>query len=189
VKPKERMLAVLNGEEPDRVPTGEIGVDYPITEYVLGHPTYYRAKYHEKSAVWAGKRDEVVASQKRDLVSLARKLEWDFVPVFLTYSTQQNYAPSEFIDETTWKDAFNRTWKYSTVTEDILCVDMPRLDEQAIEVLREPFTPDESELELVRRVVETLGDSHFIVGRTSIELRDATPIIGSNSKYDQEVVE
>jgi len=178
VKPKERMLAVLNGEEPDRVPTGEIGVDYPITEYVLGHPTYYRGKYHEKSALWAGKRDEVVASQKRDLVSLARKLEWDFVPVFLTYSIHQNYSPSEFIDKTTWKDAFGRTWKYSTVTEDILCVDMPRLDEQTIEILREPFTPDESELELVRHVVETLGDSHFIVGRTSIELRDATPVIG-----------
>ncbi|MFH1928318.1 MAG: uroporphyrinogen decarboxylase family protein [Chloroflexota bacterium] len=178
MKPKERMLAVLNGEEPDQVPTGEIGVDYPITEYVLGHPTYYRAKYHEKSAVWAGKRDEVVVSQKRDLVSLAQKLEWDFIPVFLTYSTHQNYAPSEFIDETTWKDVFGRTWKYSTVTEDILCVDMPRLDEQAIEILREPFTVDESELELVRHVVETLGDSHFIVGRTSIELRDATPVIG-----------
>ena len=172
------MLAVLNGEEPDQVPTGEIGVDYPITEYVLGHPTYYRAKYHEKSAVWAGKRDEVVASQKGDLVSLAQKLEWDFIPVFLTYSTHQDYAPSEFLDETIWKDVFGRTWKYSTVTEDILCVDMPCLDEQAIEILREPFTVDESELELVRHVVETLGDSHFIVGRTSIELRDATPVIG-----------
>jgi len=99
VKPKERMLAVLNGEEPDQVPTGELGVDYPITEYVLGHPTYYRAKYREKSALWAGKRDRVVASQKQDLVALAEKLGWDFIPVFLTYSAQQDYAPAEFIDE------------------------------------------------------------------------------------------
>ena len=175
---KERMLAVLSGEEPDRVPTGELGVDYPITEYVLGHPTYYRAKYHEKAAVWSGRRDEVVASQKQDLVALAEKLEWDFVPVFLTYATKSDYAPAEFIDETTWKDAFGRTWKYSQVTEDILCVVMPRMDEAAIETLRQPFAPDESELELVRHVVRTLGDSHFIVGRTSIELRDAAPIIG-----------
>jgi len=29
VTPKERMLAVLNGEQPDQVPTGELGVDYP----------------------------------------------------------------------------------------------------------------------------------------------------------------
>ena len=178
MKPKERMLAVLSGEEPDQVPTGELGVDYPITDYVLGHPTYYRAKYREKSVLWAGKRDEVVASQKRDLVALAEKLEWDFVPVFLTYSTQHDYTPAEFIDETTWKDAFGRTWKYSQVTEDILCVEMPRMDEAAIEILREPFSLDESELELVRHVVQTLGDSHFIVGRTSIELRDAAPVIG-----------
>jgi hypothetical protein len=176
--PKERMLAVLNGEEADHVPTGELGVDYPITEYVLGHHTYYRAKYREKSALWAGKRNEVVTSQKRDLVALAEKLEWDFVPVFLTYSAQNDYAPVTFIDETTWKDAFGRTWKYSQVTEDILCIEMPRLDETAIAILQEPFIPQKSELELVRHVVQTLGDSHFIIGRTSIELRDAAPVMG-----------
>jgi uroporphyrinogen decarboxylase len=44
--------------------------------------------------------------------------------------------------------------------------------------LREPFHPDPSELELVRHVVETLGESHFIAGRTSIELRDAASFIG-----------
>lgn len=176
--PKERMLAVLNGERPDQVPTGELGVDYPITEHVLGRPTYYRAKRKERSAVWSGGRDEVVASQKRDLVDLVRALEWDFVPVFLTYRSGQNYAPVEFINETTWKDAYGRTWKYSPVTEDILCVEMPQPDESTIDILREPFTPDESELELARHVVKTLGDTHFIVGRTSIELRDAAPAIG-----------
>lgn len=55
---------------------------------------------------------------------------------------------------------------------------MPPLDESAIEALRQPFEPDESELELVRHLVRRLGDSHFIVGRTSIELRDAAPFIG-----------
>ena len=178
MKPKERLQAVLNGERPDRVPTGELGVDYPITEYVLGRPTYYRAKLREKTAVWNGQRDEVVASQKRDLVDLAQKLEWDFVPVFLTYRANHSSRPSSVIDATTWKDAYQRTWKYSTVTEDILCVDIPPVDEAALELLREPFAPDESELELVRHVVQTLGETHFIVGRTSIELRDAAPVTG-----------
>ncbi len=178
MNPKERMLAVLNGDQPDRVPTGELGVDYPITEDVLGRPTFYRAKLREKSAVWEGKRDEVVASQKRDLVALAQKLEWDFVPVFLTYSKHRSYAPSQWIDENTWKDVYGRTWKYSSVTQDILCVDMPAPGEQAIEILKEPFQPEESELELVKHVVASLGKSHFIVGRTSIELRDAAPFIG-----------
>lgn len=181
MKSKERMLAVLNGECPDQVPTGEMGVDYPITEYVLGHPTFYRGKHREKSAVWAGQRDEVVASQKNDLVELALKLGWDFIPVFLTYRSGQNYAPAVFLDATTWKDAYDRIWKYSTVTEDILCVESPRLDGTVIDILRQPFVPEESELELVRHVVKTCGESHFIVGRTSIELRDAAPIMGRGS--------
>jgi uroporphyrinogen-III decarboxylase len=172
------MLAVFHHERPDRVPTGELGVDYPITEHVLAHPTYYRAKLREKRAVWEGRRDAVVASQKQDLVALAQALEWDWVPVFLTYRAGQNCAPPSFLDPATWKDAFGRIWKYSEVTQDILCVDMPRLDDAAIEVLRQPFRPDESELELVRHVVRSLGETHLIVGRTSIELRDAAPVIG-----------
>lgn len=175
---KERMLAMFNGKLPDKVPTGELGIDYPITEAVLGHKTFYRAKLNEKKALWAGKRDEVVESQKHDLVALVQKLKWDFVPVFFTYAAGRNYAPAKIIDATTWVDAFGRTWKYSGTTEDILCVEMPAIDDEAIKELQKPFTPDESALDLVRHVVKTLGDSHFIMGRTSIELRDAQPFIG-----------
>jgi uroporphyrinogen decarboxylase len=172
------MFAVFKGEIPDQIPTGEMGIDYPITESVLGHRTYYRAKYHEKEALWAGKRDEVVASQKYDLVELVKKLKWDFVPVFFTYAAGKRYAPVEMIDSSTWRDSFGRTWKYSEVTQDILCVDMPRLDDAAIEALQQPFSPNKSQLEFVRYIVETLGESHFIIGRTSIELRDVEPFIG-----------
>ncbi len=175
---RERMLALFKGELPDKVPTGELGIDYPITEAVLGHKTFYRAKLNEKKALWAGKRDEVVESQKRDLVALVQKLKWDFVPVFFTYAAGRSYAPAKMIDLTTWVDAFGRTWKYSGITEDILCVEMPAIDDAAIKALQKPFAPDESELDLVRYVVETLGESHFIMGRTSIELRDAEPFIG-----------
>jgi len=175
---KERMLAVFHGEIPDRIPTGELGIDFPITEAVLGHQTYYRAKYHEKKALWAGKRDEVVASQKYDLIELVRKLKLDFVPVFLTYSNSMHCPPVEMINPSTWRDSFGRIWKYSEVTQDILCVDMPKLDELAIEAIQNPFTPDESQFELIRHVVETIGDTNFIVGRTSIELRDTEPFIG-----------
>lgn len=178
MKPKERMRAVLEGEQPDRVPTGELGVDYPVTESVLGHPTYYRAKLREKKAVWEGGRDQVVRSQKEDLVELARALEWDFIPVFLTYRSGCTYAPAEFLDDRTWKDPYGRTWKYSAITEDSMCTSMPRIDAEAIDALLEPYVPDPSELELARYVGETCGSTHFIVGRTSIELRDALPFIG-----------
>ncbi len=181
MKPKDRMYAVFGGERPDRVPTGELGVDAPITEAILGHSTYYRAKYREKAALWDGKRDAVVESQKRDLVDLAQALEWDFVPVFLTYRAGDFAQPMAWIDESTWQDAYGRIWKHSSVTDDVLCVRVPPLDDAAIDVLQQPFVADESELELVRHVVSTLGESHFLIGRTAIELRDSGPVMGRGS--------
>jgi hypothetical protein len=76
---KERIVATFNGSLPDQIHIGEIGIDYPITEAVPSHRTYYQAKHHEREALWAGKRDEVVESQKQDLVEFARKLERDFL--------------------------------------------------------------------------------------------------------------
>jgi hypothetical protein len=76
--PKSRMIAALEHRNVDRVPVGEIGVDYTITERALGHETLYRAKWKEYQAYWQGRRDEIVESYKRDIVALARKFEWDF---------------------------------------------------------------------------------------------------------------
>ena len=42
--PKERVIAALEFKTPDRIPTGETGIDYTITERALGHHTLYRAK-------------------------------------------------------------------------------------------------------------------------------------------------
>jgi len=79
--PKERVLLALKHKEADRVPVGEVSADYEIIEKVLGRKTFYRAKWREWQALWEGRRDEVVESQKKDIVDLAKKLEWDFVPV------------------------------------------------------------------------------------------------------------
>jgi len=108
---KERMIAALNHQEPDRVPIGEMGIDYPVIERVLGHETFYRAKTKERQAIWAGRRNEVVGSQKRDLVDLVLALEWDFVPVFLTYSDKVDYRPAHFLDDHTWEDTEGNVWQ------------------------------------------------------------------------------
>ncbi len=166
---KERILKVLNHQEPDRIPVGEMGIDYPITEKVLGRPTYYRAKLREQKALWEGKRDEVVNSQKRDIVDLVKTLNWDFVPVFLTYSSQKEYFPPEFIAQNTWRDLKGNIWKYSTTTEDTLCIHYRELGEEIIEELNAPWRPHESELEVIRYVVRELGQTHFIIGRGPTE--------------------
>ncbi len=163
---KERMIAAIEHREPDRVPVGEMGIDYPIVEQVLGHETYYRAKAKERRAIWAGRRDEVVRSQKEDLVALVRALQWDFVPVFLTYSDKVDYGPRRFLDEQTWEDAAGNVWRATEETGDELCIQPREITRDDIERLRnEPLVLDESQLELVRYVVRELGSTHFIIGR------------------------
>ena len=56
--PKERMIAALEHREADRVPTGETGADWEITERIIGRPTYYRSKWREWTAEWEGRREE-----------------------------------------------------------------------------------------------------------------------------------
>ena len=163
---KERVRAALAHREADRVPIGEFGIDYTIVEQVLRHPTYYRAKEKERQAIWSGRRAEVVRSQMVDLVDLVRALDLDFVPVFLTYSTEQEYSPRRMLDPRTWEDRAGNIWKATEETGDALCVQpAPVTRADAERMLAEPLRVHESELALVRHVVRELGDTRFIVGR------------------------
>ena len=161
---KERMILALNIEEPDRVPLGEIGVDYTITEAVLGRETLYRAKWKEYKALWAGRRDAYVESCKRDVVELALKFGWDFIPVFLVPPKNLVPKPPKFLDEYTWEEPDGRIMKFSPLTEGhAVCVKYPALN--SVEIDDETIYIDESELEFVHHVVKEYGETHFILGR------------------------
>ena len=71
--PKERVIRALEFSRPDRIPVGETGVDYTVTEQALGRPTLYRAKWKEYTALWQGPREEYVESCKRDIPALAAR--------------------------------------------------------------------------------------------------------------------
>ena len=165
---KERMRATLAHREPARVPVGEMGIDYPVIEQALGHPTFYRAHGKERAAIWAGQRDQVVRSQKEDLVALVRAFEWDFVPIWLTYSDQVDYRPRRFLseDRLRWEDADGNLWHAPSETGDALCIQSREITPAWLdEMLNTPPRVDESQLELVRHVVKELGDTHFIIAR------------------------
>ncbi len=165
---KERVKTALAHQEPDRVPVGEMGIDYPIVEQVLGHETYYRAQGKERAATWAGRRDEVVRSQKEDLVALVRALEWDIVPVWLTYSDQVDYHPRRFLseDKLKWEDAQGNVWQAPDEAGDALCIDSREIVPSLLEeMLNTSPRVDESQLELVDHVIRELGETHFIVAR------------------------
>jgi len=50
--PKERVIAALEYKTPDRIPVGETGIDYTITEQALGHPTLYRANMRKNHVIY-----------------------------------------------------------------------------------------------------------------------------------------
>ncbi len=162
--PKERVIAALDFGHPDRIPVGETGIDFAITEQVLGHPTLYRAKWKEFTALWQGRRDDYVDSCKRDIVDLARALDHDVVPAFLVPSCLQPPVVPEFLDTYKWRDPDGRVFVYSPESQGhAMLVDQPDVTVDDIQEI--PFEPDESELELVRYVVKEMGGTHFILGR------------------------
>ncbi len=119
-------------------------------------------------AIWDGRRDEVVCSQKEDLVALVHALDWDIVPVWLTYSDKVDYRPRRFLseDRLKWEDAEGNIWQAPDEAGDALCIDSHEITPEILnEMLNAPPSVDESQLELVNHVVQELGDTHFIIAR------------------------
>lgn len=162
--PKERVIRAITFNRPDRIPTGELGIDCEITERALGHPTLYRGKWKEYQAIWQGRRAEYVASCKRDIVALARHFEHDVVPVTLVPSARKPPVQPEFLDAYKWRMPDGRVYVYSPETRGnsfIIAAPRPRLEDlsaRSVEI-------DESQLELVHHVVKEMGGTHFILAR------------------------
>lgn len=165
--PKERVLAALHHREPDRVPTGEIGVDWTIVEQALGRGSFYRAKWKELTALWDGRREDVVASYQRDIVDVARTFAWDVVPVPLAPRLRATYGWPEIIAPYTWRDGAGRVHQYAPESGgNPICIRYADLTWEQLEAReRQPVTVDESELEIIRHVVRALRATHFLLGR------------------------
>lgn len=169
MKPRERVLAALHHREPDRVPTGENAVDYELAEQILGHPTLYNSRWRELEALWAGRRDAIVADYGSAHVELVHALEWDYVRVPVVPPAKE-YRRPKMIGPHAWLDEKGREVHYHPDSGNIATLadtagmtidDLPDPDE--------PFTVDPTELEAVRYVVRELRDTHFIVGRTPVD--------------------
>lgn len=169
MKPRDRVIAALNHQEPDRVPTGENAVDYELVERILGHPTLYNSRWRELKALWDGRRDEVVADYGTAHVELARALEWDYVrvptvPADKPYPRPRMTGPHSWLDENGHEVSFHPDSGNIAVARDRSGMTIDELPDPD-----EPFAVDPSQLEAVRYVVQELGNTHFIVGRTPID--------------------
>lgn len=167
--PKERIIAAIRHEEPDRVPTGENAVDYELVERILARPTLYNARWKELHALWNGRRADIVSDYGTTLVDLVHALEWDYVRVPVV-PKDIPYTPPVMTGSHSWLDEQGNEIQYfpdsgnitSRVESDAMTIDdLPDPDE--------PFVVDPSELEAVHHVVAELGETHFIIGRSPVD--------------------
>jgi len=169
MKPRERVLAALHHDEPDQVPTGENAVDYELVEQILCRPTLYNARWRELTALWDGRREEIVADYIGAHIGLVRALEWDYVRVPVV-PRRGEYRRPTMIAPYAWLDRDGQEIHYHPdsgniavrkLKADMRTTDLPDPDE--------PFDVDSSELDAIRAVVRELGSSHFVVGRSPID--------------------
>ncbi|HEY3398959.1 MAG TPA: uroporphyrinogen decarboxylase family protein [Armatimonadota bacterium] len=171
--PKERVLRTLAHQEPDIVPWGEHLVDYNVYEGLLGRKSWVHAKFPETKAWWDGRREEIVASYKRDTVDLALALGFDLVAANMMPAVGAEPKTMNPVDETTFEEN-GYLYRISATTEDLCLLKTPTrpFEEPTLASLQEQIdqvdaegvpAPDESSWEVVRHVKQTLGDDHFIV--------------------------
>ncbi len=163
--PKERVKAAIEGREPELVPVGEWIIDYEPASLVLGRPTFLRGKMGLAEALWEGRRDEIVASVKRDTVELVRRLECDLVCADLTFPKDVQYERPEQIDAQTWRDRRGNIFRYSELTKDLMLMESGSASHEPPKGKRfvdGEFCPDSSELEVVEHVMAELGETHFV---------------------------
>jgi len=186
VNSRERVLAVLNFEEPDRVPWGEFAIDFDTVEHIIGRRSFLRAKARSRIAFWEGRRDEVVRSWRDDMIEMVRKLpSLDIVHVGAMASSvapPRGYTPEapEKIDENTWRYADGRVLKYSETTADLTLVEDPqmwtrRLSPEDFPAAPEVTPPDASVFEVIDPVIEAFRGERYILGRSGGEAAMVLP--------------
>ena len=174
--PRERVFAALEHTEPDRIPWGEHSIDYNVYEDILGRETFVQAKMRETQAYWDGRRDEVVASYKRDCLDLFRALEMDIVFCGAVPPKDYRPEPMEKLDDATYRDKNGSIYHVSSTTHDLMMYQantdgyvpptVASLQEQIDRLEDAPLgDPEASEWEFVRHCVREMRETHFIMAK------------------------
>jgi hypothetical protein len=171
VNSKQRVLAVLSGQIPDRVPIGEFAIDFDTVERIIGHETYLRAKARSRIAFWEGRYDEVIQSWREDHIELHRRLGILDIVTFpdATWAVpaRAEEAPPRRVDHNTWEDDRGRIYRYSEATADIVCIHDPTAWQQqfTVEQFRGPIPPlplDPASFDILNHTIEAFRNAKFI---------------------------
>lgn len=166
---RERIIAALRHQEPDRVPTGENQVNGELAAQILGYPTLYSTGWAELQALWQGRRDEVARDYGRTIVDLARALEWDYVRVPVVPRRKQ-YKQPQMTGPYSWIDEQGHEVHFNPEAGNVVQPDFPTdLTVSDLPDPADPYRIDDSELEALHYVVRELKGTHFIVGRVPFD--------------------
>lgn len=171
--PRQRVLTTLNHEEPDLVPWGEHSIDYNTYEMTLGRKTWVHAKFRETKGLWDGRRDEIIASYKTDIIDLTDALGFDIITVGQNHSALGTRQPMEQVDHETFRDGAGNLYRISATTHDLMPykINTDNYTIPTVEQLQEqidhleanpPAKPDDSCWEVLRHVVKHKKATHWI---------------------------
>jgi len=172
--PRERVFAALEHREPDRIPWGEHFINFNVFQDILGRESLVHAQFRETKAYWDGRRDEVVASYKRDVLDLVRALELDIVNVGEVPPKGHRPKPMEKLDAETYRDELGNVYRVSATTLDLMPYQRntagyvpPTVASLQAEIDQlaglPPDDPGDSRWELVHHAVREMKATHFIM--------------------------
>ncbi|MGN1141142.1 MAG: uroporphyrinogen decarboxylase family protein [Oliverpabstia sp.] len=169
---KERVQKVIHHKEPDRVPTGEWGIDHDHVTNIIGRHTFWRNRKDTTLALWDNRRDEVVESMKEDYSELVKTLDYDILTVDLVPSkhTYVKDKPKE-TGPGIWEDRQGNVYRYAPSNDSIVCVSQEEgqetLSAQQIEEAKARIeNMDDSVFELIDYFTEKFGKEKTIICRS-----------------------
>ena len=187
---KERVLATIHHQEPDRVPVGEWGIDHDHVSCVIGKHTFWRNRKDTTLALWQNRRDEIVESLKEDCCRLVEALEYDIITVDLVPPKSHHVDdPPKVVGEGIWEDSRGNVFKYAASNDSIQQVafgsNAPKFkeeitDEDLAQEWKKVRNFDDSRFELLDFIADKYGKDHVILCR-SMDIYDhlMSPFHGS----------
>lgn len=187
---KERVLATIHHQEPDRVPVGEWGIDHDHVSRVIGKHTFWRNRKDTTLALWQNRRDEIVESLKEDCCRLVEALEYDIITVDLVPPKSHHVDdPPKAVGEGVWEDSRGNVFKYAASNDSIQQVgfgsNTPKFKEELTEEdLAQEWKRvrnfDDSRFELLDFIADKYAKDHIILCR-SMDIYDhlMSPFHGS----------
>ncbi len=164
--PKERVIKALEHREGDRVPIGEMYMSSAPIEKILGRETFLGCVediWRVSKARWDGREEEILKSQKKDLVALVNQLEWDFVSIesccIATDFMPRMKVIEEKDDKIKCQDPMGNIWLIQPLTGHQVIIKYAQKSDMPWRL----GGLNAAELEFTKHIIDKLGNTHFIV--------------------------